>query len=138
LDRGLRTDNHLPDPLRCFETYWFHVEMLVKYFKREDLFKIIKNMDFLFHSHVDLLLSAYDSLDWGAWETKVKRCVPKNKQEHLLVYFCGADFDSYKKAVIKGFQSFHEDAKEIFGNKLLGYSDYIANSVMNYFRKEVG
>jgi hypothetical protein len=39
LDKGLTTDNFTPDILRCIDTYWFHIEMLIKYFKRNDIFK---------------------------------------------------------------------------------------------------
>ncbi|MBA9086626.1 hypothetical protein FHR92_003106 [Fontibacillus solani] len=84
LDRGYRTDNYIPDPVRAIDTYWLHTEMLIKYFKRKDLFKLIKNIDVLFHAHVDLLLSHYDTLDWGSWESKVKHCVPEEKQQHLF------------------------------------------------------
>ncbi|MEQ3338227.1 adenylyltransferase [Clostridium butyricum] len=71
LDKGYCTDNNIPDTIRAIDTYWFHSEMLIKYFKRKDIFKLIKNLNIIFHSHVDLLLSAYDTLDWGAWESKV-------------------------------------------------------------------
>ena len=53
LSIGLRTDNYIPDIIRAMDTYWFHTEMLIKYFKRKDIFKILKNIDILFHSHVD-------------------------------------------------------------------------------------
>lgn len=68
LQKGYRTENHIPDPITVIDTYWFHTVMLVKYFVRKDLFKLIKNIDILFHAHVDLLLSKYDTLDWGSWE----------------------------------------------------------------------
>ncbi|WP_315673069.1 adenylyltransferase [Clostridium sp. 19966] len=61
LAKGYRTDNNIPDPVRAMDTYWLHTEMLIKYFKRKDMFKLIKNIDVLFHSHVDLLLSQYDT-----------------------------------------------------------------------------
>ena len=138
LDRGLRTDNYLPDPQRCFDTYWFHAEMLIKYFKRNDVFKLIKNIDMLFHAHVDLLLSEYDSLDWGAWETKVKKCVPPGKQEHLLCYFAKPDALSLQSAISQGMKLFNEDAIEIFQKKNIAYSRHVADSVMEYFRREVG
>jgi predicted nucleotidyltransferase len=137
LDKGLRTYNFNPDPLRCFDTYWFHVEMLIKYFKRGDLFKIIKNMDFLVQSHVNLLLAEYDTLDWGAWETKVKKCVPSDKQLHLLAYYTHPDLDSYKKAVVKGFEHFHRDAQAIFKNKGLHYKEHVATAVMDFFVREL-
>jgi hypothetical protein len=137
LDKGLRTDNNIPNPERCFDTYWFHVEMLIKYFKRKDIFKIIKNIDFLFHSHVDLLLSEYDKLDWGAWETKVKKCVPQEKQNHLLQYYTKPDFTLYKEAIKESMITFNEDAKEIYVKKNIEYPENIANMVMEYFNREV-
>ena len=60
--------------------------MLIKYFKRKDIFKLIKNIDILFHAHVDLLLYQYDTLDWGSWESKVKHCIPDDKKQHLKSY----------------------------------------------------
>jgi hypothetical protein len=99
LDKGCRTDNDIPSTVRAMDTYWFHVTMLIKYFKRRDVFKLIKNIDILFHAHVDLLLSRYDTLDWGAWETKVKHCVPEEKQKHLLEYSAAADFTALEAAV---------------------------------------
>jgi hypothetical protein len=112
--------------------------MLIKYFKRKDIFKIIKNIDFLFQSHVNLLLFEYDTIDWGAWETKIKKCVPTQKQEHLLAYYTIPDFDLYKKAIISGFQYFNSDAKEIFNKKGLTYNDNVASSIMAYFMRELG
>ncbi|KAB8143089.1 adenylyltransferase [Chloroflexia bacterium SDU3-3] len=138
LDRGLRTESALPDPQRCFDTYWFHAEMQVKYFKRGDIFKIIKNMDFLFHAHVDLLLTAYDTLDWGAWETKVRQCVPHEKQRHLLGYFTTPDAAAYAAAISAGMRTFNQDAVEIFGQRGLDYPQHIADQVIGYFSREVG
>ncbi len=137
LDRGLRTDNPAPNPARCFDTYWFHAEMLVKYFKREDLFKILKNVDFLLHAHADLLLTAHDCLDWGAWETKVKKCVPKDRQEHLLRYFAAPDLESYKATLRRAMPAFDADAREIFASKGLAYPGRVATLVMEYFNREV-
>jgi predicted nucleotidyltransferase len=137
LDKGYRTDNYLPKPERCFDTYWFHIEMLIKYFKRNDLFKIIKNMDFLFHSHVDLLLSEYDKLDWGAWETKVKKCVPQDKQIHLQTYFTKANIENYILVIKECMVYFDRDAKEIFHKQGIKYPGNISNLVMDYFNREV-
>lgn len=137
LDRGLRTDNFIPDTLRAIDTYWFHIEMLIKYFKRRDVWKLIKNLDFVFHAHVDLLLSQYDTLDWGAWETKVKTCVPECKQEHLALYFANADLKSLEAAIKKAMLTFHADASEICQHKNLSYPDAVARQVMEYFIQEV-
>lgn len=137
LDQGLRTDNTIPDPVRAMDTYWFHTEMLIKYFKRRDLFKLIKNMDMIFHAHVDLLLSYYDTLDWGAWESKVKYCVPEEKQEHLKKYFVKADFDDFEKAINEAMLLFRQDAQEICKAKGIVYPAPIADQVITYFLRRM-
>ncbi|MEK4062516.1 MULTISPECIES: aminoglycoside 6-adenylyltransferase [Paenibacillus] len=137
LDQGYRTDNNLPDTVRAMDTYWLHTEMLIKYFKRKDLFKIIKNMDVLFHSHVDLLLSWYDTLDWGAWESKVKLCVPEEKQEHLKAYYTTAEFHDLEAAVKKSIALFQVDAAEICKAKGIEYPDKIAAQITAYFHNRI-
>lgn len=135
LDIGYRTDNYLPDTLRAIDTYWFHTEMLIKYFKRKDIFKLIKNVDVLFHSHVDLLLSQYDNLDWGAWESKVKNCVPLDKQEHLKTYFTRADFGDLEVAIKKSMVLFKQDSEEICAIKGIEYPETISEQVISYFNR---
>lgn len=137
LDRGYRTDNGIPDTVRAIDTYWFHLEMLIKYFKRKDIFKLIKNINILFHSHVDLLLSQYDTLDWGSWESKVKHCVPKEKQQHLKSYFAKAELSDIEAAVKKSMILFEKDAEEICKTKGIHYTDTIAEQVITYFNRRM-
>ena len=137
LDKGLRTDNYIPDIIRCMDTYWFHTEMLIKYFKRKDIFKLIKNIDILFHSHVDLLLCHYDTLDWGSWESKVKHCVPDNKKQNLKSYFTVAEFSDLEDAVRKSMYLFRQDAEEICEIKRIAYPKTIASQVISYFNKRM-
>lgn len=134
LDRGYRTDNNIPDTLRAIDTYWFHIQMLVKYFKRKDIYKIIATIhDFIFHAHIDLLLSRYDTLDWGSWESKIKRCVPEEIQRHLLAYFAPADFAELKAAVKKGMTLFEQDARSICAYKGISYPEAAGGQIMAYF-----
>ncbi|AGF56134.1 hypothetical protein B0P06_005606 [Clostridium saccharoperbutylacetonicum] len=137
LGKGLTTDNYLPDPVRAMDTYWFHAEMLIKYFKRKDIFKLIKNIDILFHSHVDLLLSQYDSLDWGSWESKVKYCVPKDKRSHLKSYFVNAEFKDLEDAVKSSMYLFKQDAEELCEKKGINYPSSISDQIIFYFSKRM-
>jgi predicted nucleotidyltransferase len=137
LDKGLRTDNTIPDPVRAMDTYWFHTEMLIKYFKRKDIFKLIKNMEILFHAHVDLLLSQYDTLDWGSWESKIKHCVPEEKQQHLKSYFARAEFSDLEDAVKKSMALFRMDAEEVCKVKGIVYPNAIVEQVVSYFNKRM-
>lgn len=138
LAKGHRTDNYIPDTIRAIDTYWFHIEMLIKYFKRKDMFKLIKNIvEFNFHSHIDLLLSYYDTLDWGAWESKVKHCVPKEKQEHLLYYFQKADYKEIENGIRKAMKLFYDDSVEILKAKGITYDQNIAKQIMEYFDRRL-
>ncbi|MNI71650.1 hypothetical protein D3C73_1275330 [compost metagenome] len=119
------------------DTYWLHIEMLIKYFKRKDLFKILKNLDVLFHAHVDLLLSEYDTLDWGAWESKVKHGVPQELQEHLRLYGAKADFPELEAAVKAAMASFYEDARAVCRSKGIAYPDSIPQQIMTYFHRRL-
>jgi len=112
--------------------------MLVKYFHRGDVFKILKNLDFLRQPHADLLLSVYDTLDWGAWETKVRRCVPEDRQKHLLTYSGPPDPPSLRQAVVTGMAAFHQDAQDVFAQKGLDYPHRTAGLVRDFFLREVG
>ncbi|WP_410768874.1 aminoglycoside 6-adenylyltransferase [Fontibacillus sp. BL9] len=137
LEQGYRTDNYIPDPIRAMDTYWIHTEMLIKYFKRQDLFKLIKNVDVLFHSHVNLLLSQYDTLDWGSWESKVKHCVPEEKQRHLKSYFPRAGFGDLEAAVKESITLFRKDAAEVCKLKGIHYPESIPEQVIAYFNKRM-
>lgn len=137
LNQGYRTDNDIPDTVRAIDTFWFHVEMLVKYFKRGDLFKLIKNLDILFHAHVDLLLSRYDTLDWGGWESKVKRCVPVAKQVHLTAYFSAAELGALETVVRRVIPLFRQDAEEICMVKGIDYPPGIADAIVSSFERRM-
>lgn len=137
LSIGLRTDNYIPDIIRTMDTYWFHTEMLIKYFKRKDIFKILKNIDILFHSHVDLMLYQYDTLDWGSWESKIKHCVPCEKQQHLKSYFSVAELSELEKAVKRSMNLFKNDSEEICEIRKINYPKNIANEVISYFNRRI-
>lgn len=137
LDKGYRTDNNIPDTIRAIDTYWFHSEMLIKYFKRKDIFKLVKNLDIIFHSHVDLLLSVYDTLDWGAWESKVKHCVPLEKQQHLKGYFTELDINKMAEAHKYNMMLFKQDAEEVCAIKDIEYPKTIAEQVIEYFNRRL-
>ncbi|GKX66748.1 aminoglycoside 6-adenylyltransferase [Inconstantimicrobium mannanitabidum] len=137
LAKGYTTDNYRPDPIRAMDTYWFHANMLIKYFKREDIFKLIKNIDILFHSHVDLLLSQYDTLDWGSSESKIKHCIPKEKQQHLKSYFTNADCDDIEATIKKSIILFKKDAEEVCKAKGIDYPDTIAKQVISFFNRQL-
>jgi hypothetical protein len=76
-------------------------------------------------------------LDWGAWESKVKYCVPEEKQQHLKGYFARAEFNDLEAAVKSAMTLFKQDAEEICKEKGINYDDKIAEQVISYFNKRM-
>jgi hypothetical protein len=65
-------------------------------------------------------------MDWGAWESKIKHCVPKENQEHLINYFVSTDIESYKLAIEKCIILFKNDVIEIYKEKWIDYQKLIS------------
>lgn len=108
------------DILYCIETYWHHIHMLIKYFMRKDYFKLLKNINIIMQSHIELLLEQYDCISWGGWDSKIKY-IPKEKQEHLMDYFASNDIERMKKNIKNLIELFSLDAREICLNKGIIY-----------------
>lgn len=73
------------------------------------------------------------TLDWGAWESKVKYCVPQDKQSHRLHYFTAAEYSGIEAAVKISMLIFLQDAKEICEKKGISYNHNLAEQVIAYF-----
>lgn len=136
LDKGFQTEKEVYDPIRIMDTYWFHTEMLIKYFKRKDFFKLVNVIHILYQTHVELLLSQYNALGWGSIESKIGHCVPDEKREHLKTYFAKPEFDELEAAVRVGMNLFKTDAEEICKTKGITYPD-IASQVIHYFNQRM-
>jgi len=105
---------------QIIDTYWFHIHMITKYFSRQDYFKILNNINVLMNAHTELLLSEYDCITWGGWESKLQ-FIPSEKQEHLKLYYRLTDLDSVKNDLKTSMNWFSEDAQEICLSKGLNY-----------------
>jgi predicted nucleotidyltransferase len=137
LDKDNQIEKEVYNSIRIMDTYWFHAEMLIKYFKRKDFFKLIKVINLLYQTHVELLLSQYNTLDWGSIESKVGHCVPDEKKEHLKTYFANPDFHELEVAVKTGMNLFKEDAEELCKLKGIVYPENIASQVIAYFNQRM-
>ena len=103
------------DRKRLIETYWLHIQMSVKYFKRKDFFKLDSVLRTLMDTHSSLLLDAYDKITWGGSANKL-HYIPEEKQMHLMKYGCIEDYDSMKKNFLLFINWFEEDVNEIIGD----------------------
>lgn len=122
------------DVSRLVDTYWHHVIMIQKYFLRRDYFKLIKNLQILFETHVELLLSAYDKIPWGGWDSKAKY-IPAEKQGTLKQYFASCEMSVIYENLICCVQAFSRDAKEIFLHRQLGYPHAAETQAIDFLKK---
>lgn len=98
-----------------FKTYLYHFYMTGKYIVRKDYFKLNYVMRTLFDTHASVLLTAYDRISWGGEGNKLG-FLPKEKREHLMVYFCCGDFEVNRGNLLKGIDFFGEDFREVKGD----------------------
>lgn len=105
---------------RLITTYLYHFHMTAKYLIRQDYFKLNHVMRILYDTHVSILLTAYDAINWGGAENKLS-FLSADKQEHLKKYFCIDDFSINRKNLLKSIEWFEKDINGILENKKMNY-----------------
>ena len=94
------------------ETYWFHVNMTIKYLKRQDFFKLNHLMRILMDTHVSVILTGYDRIQWGGTANKL-HFVPEEKRRHVMKYGCVEDFEVNRRNLLKEMSWFEEDYGDV-------------------------
>lgn len=126
------------DVIHLIKTYWFHLHMLIKYFLRNDFFKLQKNINIIQNVHTELLLTRYDQIHWGDYCNKIKQCVPLRLQEHLKKYTISEDIEKTKTKIKECADYFSADAQNIaveFGLKYpINMETSIKNEFINYIK----
>lgn len=120
------------------KTYFTHLNMLIKYFIRNDYFKIKKNIDILYNTHIELLLSKYDKIVWGDYCNKIKHCIPKDLHPRLMMYFSSSAIDFLKKNILDCALNFSADAKKICAEKNIEYPHRAEKLIINQYKKQLG
>lgn len=100
------------DTERMALTYYLFFHMTAKYLNRQDYFKLNMTMRTLYDTHVSLLLTEYDSLNWGGAESKL-HFLPAGKQAHLKKYYCTDDFALNRTNLAQSLEWFEEDLADI-------------------------
>lgn len=119
-----------------YDTYWFHMNMTIKYIKRKDFFKLNNVMRILMDTHVSLLLAGYDCITWGGTANKL-HFIPKEKQEHIMRYGCSQNFEMNMKHLLQDMKWFAEDYKDVCNLTGIKYDEKIANEIMNNWNEKM-
>ncbi|MBD5492799.1 MAG: hypothetical protein HDR12_00045 [Lachnospiraceae bacterium] len=88
----------------------------------------------LYDTHVSLLLTAYDVINWGGAENKL-HFLSADKQEHLKKYFCTDDFSLNKNNLLKSIEWFEKDISDVLEKKSQKYSTKNIDAVKEYWEE---
>ncbi|MDE6853215.1 MAG: nucleotidyltransferase domain-containing protein [Lachnospiraceae bacterium] len=113
-------------------TYLYHFYMTAKYLIRQDYFKLNHVMRTLYDTHVSLLLTAYDVINWGGAENKL-HFLSAGQQEHLKQYFCTEDFSWNRKRLLQSMEWFQEDLCDVLDRKEQDYNMEHVTAVKEYW-----
>ena len=118
------------DSDRIQRTYRYNMNMAAKYILRNDYFKLNNIFRTLYETHASLLLSEYDSTDWGGIADKLK-FIPAEKQAHLKKYYCTDDFRLNRDNLIYSAELFESDLSEILTKNNIPYKPEAGIAVKN-------
>jgi predicted nucleotidyltransferase len=119
------------------QKYWLFSYIIVKYYRRKDIFKSLYMMNELFNTHVSLLLSYYIKKDWGNWANKISNNISKEKQTDLLLYFCKGDLEEIRNTVFNVTNRFSFHAKEICKYRCIDYPERLENEIIKYLEQNI-
>lgn len=112
LDESPKGDKWQSDLEKLNATYWFNINMSIKYLKRKDFFKLHYLMRSLMDTHVALLLNGYDKISWGNMVNKLQY-LPEKMQEHIMYYRCTEDFVENISILWRVMNWFEDDYNEV-------------------------
>jgi predicted nucleotidyltransferase len=110
------------------KTYWFHLNMTIKYLLRNDFFKLNGVLRVLMDTHTSLLLTAYDNITWGGTANKL-HFIDKDKQEHLKKYGCVDDFKQVRTNLLQSISWFENDVAEIGSEEEVTYNKRLSSEI---------
>lgn len=115
------------------DTYWFHMNMTIKYLLRHDFFKLNNVMRILMDTHSTLLLTGYDQLTWGGMGNKL-HFISEEKQSHLKKYYCTDDFALLANNLRQAMNWFKEDYKDVCQIKGVSCNEKVEDGVINTWK----
>ena len=110
------------------ETYWFHMNMAIKYLKRQNFFKLEHLMRILMDTHISVILTGYDQIRWGGMANKL-HFVPEENSKHVMKYGCVEDFEVNRRNLLQEMSWFEEDYRDVCSIKGVHVHTELAETV---------
>jgi hypothetical protein len=128
-----------PAPLAAAElahlidTYWVYASLDGKYFRRDDLYKMLYVQGVLFQMHVLVLRAFHPGVPWTWWAANVQH-LDELRREELLVYFGAHDIEMVCEALATQLSLFSTDARRACALTGIEYPSAVENAVRAHLR----
>ncbi len=94
----------------AIDAYWTYAYLNGKYWRRQDLYKLLYVQQVLFATHLRVLRASNPEGEWGWWPRDITR-LPPVTQQALLRYFCPPDAEVIRTALGSELTQFGADAR---------------------------
>jgi hypothetical protein len=94
----------------AIDYYWVYAYLNGKYWRRQDVYKLLYVQQNLFSTHLRVLRALHPDGEWGWWPRDVKR-LPDETRATLLRYFVPPDPEAVRAALAAELDGFGHDAR---------------------------
>ncbi len=120
------------------EKYWLFVFISVKYFMREDVFKLIYARDEMWEVHLKILRMFIKKGDWSWWPESINKNLDKAKKQEMLSYFGAPVISTMKEDFKMQMDVFSKDARLICDSNGIRYPYELEDLIINYVNRHFG
>jgi predicted nucleotidyltransferase len=115
------------------DTYWVYAYLDGKYWRRQDLYKLLYVQQTLFQLHVRLLNLLRTGAEGSWWAGDVARFSTRDRT-HLRAYFCVAGITAAARALARSIDLFADDARALCAVRGMDYPEAREQAVRRHLR----
>jgi hypothetical protein len=118
--------------LHQINVYWVYAYLSGKYYKRDDVYKLIYVQQVIFQTHLRVLNAFYPDAQWNWWARDIN-VLPAEKRAEMLVYFSAYACDTLAHALETEIDMFSRDAQAACAKYGLRYPAELERGVREHF-----
>jgi len=120
------------------EKYWLFAFISVKYFMREDIFKVIYARDEMLGVHLKVLRMSIKKGDWSWWPESISRNLDVAKKREILSYFGMPIISTMKEDFNRQMDAFSKDARLFCDSNGIQYPYELEDLITKYVNSHFG
>lgn len=137
MDKDLPPNIDKTNISRMIEKFWLFVFISIKYFNREDVYKIIYARNELFQIHLEVLKLLDVEKKWSWWAKDMTNNIGVDKREKMLMYFGAPCSEGLKENLINQIQEFSEDARSLCLKNSITYDTKLEKNIIDYVKANI-